>query len=164
GSTRSDAAMFSLHGTGIGGGIVIGRARVVESRQRDVLRYRVQPEQAWSETERLETAIAVVKSELGELAEHLPDDAPTEARPLLDVHAMILDGPALSGAARNAIREHLWNAEWAISAQAGHLAAQFAELEDEYLSERGRDVEQVADRVIRALSGSRARGMQISEP
>ena len=156
--------MFSLHGTGIGGGIVIGRARVVESRQRDVLRYRVQPEQAWSEIERLETAIAVVKSELGELAEDLPDDAPSEARALLDVHAMILDDPALSGAARTAIREHLWNAEWAISAQAGHLAAQFAELEDEYLSERGRDVEQVADRVLRALSGSRARGMPVSEP
>ena len=29
--------MFSVHGTGIGGGIVIGRARVLESRQRDVL-------------------------------------------------------------------------------------------------------------------------------
>ena len=96
--------MFSLHGTGIGGGIVIGRARVVESRQRDVLRYRVQPEQAWSEIERLETAIAVVKSELGELAEDLPDDAPSEARALLDVHAMILDDPALSGAARTAIQ------------------------------------------------------------
>ncbi|MCM5571383.1 phosphoenolpyruvate--protein phosphotransferase [Burkholderiaceae bacterium FT117] len=156
--------MFSLHGTGIGGGIVIGRARVVESRQRDVVRYRVQPAQAWSEVERLEVAIAVVKSELRELAEHLPEDAPAEARALLDVHAMILDDPALSEAARAAIREHLWNAEWAISAQAGHLAAQFAELEDEYLSERGRDVEQVADRVIRALSGSRARGMQASEP
>ena len=38
--------MFSLHGTGIGGGIVIGRARVLESRQRDVVRYRLQPGQA----------------------------------------------------------------------------------------------------------------------
>ncbi|HRO61465.1 MAG TPA: phosphoenolpyruvate--protein phosphotransferase, partial [Burkholderiaceae bacterium] len=156
--------MFGLQGTGIGGGIVIGRARVLETRQRDVLRYRLQPENADAELERLQSAIETVKAELGELAEHLPEDAPAEARALLDVHAMILDDPALADAAREAIREHLWNAEWAFSAQAGHLAAQFAELEDPYLSERGRDVKQVADRVIRVLSGSRARGAVVAEP
>ena len=156
--------MFGLQGTGIGGGIVIGRARVLETRQRDVLRYRLQPENADAELERLQSATDAVKAELGELAEHLPEDAPAEARALLDVHAMILDDPALADAAREAIREHLWNAEWAFSAQAGHLAAQFAELEDPYLSERGRDVKQVADRVIRVLSGSRARGAVVAEP
>src|SRR5690606_18864692 len=143
---------------------VIGRARVLETSQRDVLRYRLQPDNAEAELERLQSAIETVKAELGELAEHLPADAPAEAHALLDVHAMILDDPALADAAREAIREHLWNAEWAFSAQASHLAAQFAELEDPYLSERGRDVKQVADRVIRVLSGSRARGAVVSEP
>ena len=156
--------MFGLQGTGIGGGIVIGRARVLETSQRDVLRYRLQPDNAEAELERLQSAIETVKAELGELAEHLPADAPAEAHALLDVHAMILDDPALADAAREAIREHLWNAEWAFSAQSGHLAAQFAELEDPYLSERGRDVKQVADRVIRVLSGSRARGAVVAEP
>ncbi len=156
--------MFSLHGTAIGAGIVIGRARILESRQRDVARYRLEPAQAEGELARLNAAIDTVKAELGELAERLPEEAPTEARALLDVHAMILDDPALTDMARDAIREHLWNAEWAFLQQAGHLAAQFAELEDEYLSERGRDVRQVADRVIRALSGSRARGPAPSEP
>ena len=33
--------MFSLHGTGIGGGIVVGRAVVLESRLIDVPRYRI---------------------------------------------------------------------------------------------------------------------------
>ena len=148
--------MFSIHGTGIGGGIVIGRARVLESRQRDVPRYRLGPAQLESELSRLETAIEVVRAELFALAEHLPADGPAEARALLDVHAMILDDPALAQAARDAMREHLWNAEWAFSAQAGHLAAQFDEFEDEYLRERGRDVQQVAERVIRVLSGSTA--------
>jgi len=148
--------MFSIHGTGIGGGIVIGRARVLESRQRDVPRYRLGPAQLESELSRLETAIEVVRAELFALAEHLPADGPAEARALLDVHAMILDDPLLAQAAREAMREHLWNAEWAFSAQAGHLAAQFDEFEDEYLRERGRDVQQVAERVIRVLSGSTA--------
>ncbi len=148
--------MFSVHGTGIGGGIVIGRARVLESQQRDVPRYRLRPGQIEAELARLETAIEVVRSELFALAEHLPDDGPAEARALLDVHVMILDDPALAQAARDAMHEHLWNAEWAFSAQAGQLAAQFEAFEDPYLRERGRDVQQVAGRVIRVLCGSSA--------
>ncbi|RPH66337.1 MAG: phosphoenolpyruvate--protein phosphotransferase [Burkholderiales bacterium] len=156
--------MFSVHGTGIGGGIVIGRARVLESRQRDVPRYRLLAGQVDAELSRLETAIEVVRAELFALAEHLPADGPAEAHALLDVHVMILDDPALAQAARDAVRENLWNAEWAVSAQAGHLASQFAEFEDEYLRERGRDVEQVAERVIRVLSGSSAESTAGAEP
>ncbi|MFA7666946.1 MAG: phosphoenolpyruvate--protein phosphotransferase [Burkholderiaceae bacterium] len=156
--------MFSLRGSGIGGGIAIGRARVIESRQRDIVRYRLQPAQVEAELERLTAAVQRVKTELGTLADDLPEAAPAEAQALLEVHAMILDDPALADATRDAIRGYLWNAEWAVSAQAAQLAAQFAELDDAYLRERGRDVEQVADRVLRALSGSRVAGMQTSEP
>jgi phosphoenolpyruvate-protein phosphotransferase (PTS system enzyme I) len=156
--------VFSLHGTGTGGGVAIGRARVLESRHRDVLRYRLEPSQVAAERGRLEQALGQVRAELGALVTHLPTDAPSEARALIEVHAMILDDPALSGAALEAIASHQWNAEWAISAQAGHLAAQFESLEDQYLRERGRDVQQVADRVIRALSGSRLLQAPALEP
>ncbi len=157
--------MFSLHGTGIGGGIAIGRARLLESRERDLPRYRVLEAQVEAELARLETAIAVVKSELETIAEQLPDEGPAEARALLDVHAMILDDPALAGEARESVRTQQRNAEWAFAAQAAQLASQFDELEDAYLRERGRDVLQVADRVIRVLSGSRApRDTEAAEP
>jgi phosphoenolpyruvate-protein kinase (PTS system EI component) len=51
-----------------------------------------------------------------------------------------------------------------MSAQAGHLAAQFEALSDEYLRERGRDVLQVSERVMRALSGSVGPVVRASEP
>ncbi len=145
--------MVRLEGTGIGGGIAVGRARVLEVASRDVPRRRIDPGGIAAEQLRLAQAVAQVKGELSGLAENLPAGAPAEAAALLEVHAMILDDPALSGAAREAIVEHLWNAEWALSAQAGHLAAQFEALDDAYLRERGRDVLQVADRVMRALAG-----------
>ena len=156
--------MFSIHGTGIGGGIVIGRARVLGSRQPDLPRYRLRDGQLDSELARLETAIEVVKAELFDLGEGLPVDCPDEARALLDVHSMLLEDPALLHAARDTMREHGWNAEWAFSAQAGHLAAQFAEIEDAYLRERGRDVQQVAERVVRVLLGSTDTSMTAAEP
>jgi phosphotransferase system enzyme I (PtsI) len=149
--------MFSLHGIGVGGGIVIGRARRLEASERDVPRYRVIETQVERELTRLETAIEVVRAELQAIAEQLPEEGPAEARALLDVHAMILDDPALVDAARQSVREHRSNAEWAFAAQAAQLAAQFEEIDDAYLRERGRDVLQVADRVTRVLSGSRAR-------
>lgn len=145
--------MLQLSGSGIGGGIAIGRARVLEVASRDVPRRRIEPADIEAEQLRLSQAIGQVKAELAGLVEGLPLGAPTEAAALLEVHAMILDDPALSGAARASIVEHLWNAEWAMSAQAGHLAAQFEALDDAYLRERGRDVQQVADRVMRALAG-----------
>ncbi len=149
--------MFSLHGIGVGGGIAIGRARRLEASDRDVPRYRVDQAQVDGELVRLETAIEVVKAELQAIAEQLPEEGPAEARALLDVHAMILDDPMLVGAARENVREHLRNAEWAFAAQAAQLVAQFDEIDDDYLRERGRDVQQVADRVTRVLSGSRTR-------
>jgi phosphotransferase system enzyme I (PtsI) len=67
---------------------------------------------------------------------------------------MILDDPSLAPQATVAIESHGQNAEWAFASQAEHLAGQFEQFEDPYLRERGRDVTQVADRVLRVLSGS----------
>ncbi len=156
--------MFSLHGTAIGGGIVIGRARVLESQRFDVARFHVQPDQVDDEIARLEAARADVKAELEAIAGQLPEDAPTEARALLEVHAMILDDPSLTDAVREQVQQHGWNAEWALASQADALAAQFEEFEDPYLRERGRDVQQVADRVLKSLSGAGGRPLGVGEP
>ncbi len=149
--------MFSIAGTGIGGGIVIGRARVLESRRFDVARYHVAQAQREAEQDRLRRAIEEVKAEIAGLVEALPADAPTEAHALMEVHSMILDDPSLAEAALEQIGEHGWNADWAIASQADHLAQQFAEFDDPYLRERGRDVQQVADRVLKVLAGMRGR-------
>jgi len=156
--------MFSIHGTGIGGGIVIGRARVLESRRFDVARYHVPAGGVDAEIARLDAALADVKLDLRGLVSQLPEDAPAEARALIEVHAMILDDPMLCEAARGQIAEHGWNAEWAVASQADGLARQFEEFEDAYLRERGRDVQQVADRVLKSLSGSAGSLLSQGEP
>ncbi|MGE0798401.1 MAG: phosphoenolpyruvate--protein phosphotransferase [Lautropia sp.] len=147
--------MFTIFGTPIGGGIVMGRACVVESRLIDVPRYRLGDDATAAELERLKLAVRAVTAELNGVAAHLPPDAPAEARALLDVHTMILNDPALIDAACDKVAADLINAEWAISEKAEELAAQFREIDDPYLKERGRDVEQVTARLLNALAGSR---------
>ena len=147
--------MLTLFGTPIGGGIVIGRACVIESRLIDVPRYRLSAEMLPAELERIRLAAREVTRELQAVAAHLPADAPSEASALLDVHSMILNDPALIEAAIAKVESDLVNAEWAIAEMAEELAAQFREIDDPYLKERGRDVEQVTSRVLKAMAGSR---------
>lgn len=147
--------MFSLHGTGLGGGIAIARARRLVMAMRDVVRYQVEPHRVEAEMSRLDAAMSDVRVDLEAISEQLPEDAPAEGRALLDIHLMILDDPALLQGARANIGERGWNAEWSVAAQSERLAEQFADFEDPYLRERGRDVIQVAERILKALAGSR---------
>jgi phosphotransferase system enzyme I (PtsI) len=147
--------MLSMFGTAIGGGIVIGRACVVDPGLIDLPRHRIDPASVAAEFERLGAATAEVARELADVARHLPPDAPTEAQALLDVHSMILEDPALIAAAREMIAGELINAEWAVAEKSEELAGQFSAIEDPYLRERGRDVEQVTQRLLKALAGSR---------
>jgi phosphoenolpyruvate-protein phosphotransferase (PTS system enzyme I) len=147
--------VFSIHGTGVSSGIVIARARVIETRSGDIPRYHVEATQVAHEISKLQRAIVTVQAELSSLSGKLPLTAPAEAGALLQVHSMILDDPLLISATKEAISEQFWNAEWAMSSQAKTLSAQFEAFEDEYLRGRGQDVEQVTERVVRVMLAER---------
>jgi phosphotransferase system enzyme I (PtsI) len=66
---------------------------------------------------------------------------------------MILDDSTLSGEPRGIIEHERCNAEWALQTQTDALLQQFEAIEDAYLRERRADVLQVAERVMKALSG-----------
>ncbi|MFZ9419503.1 MAG: phosphoenolpyruvate-utilizing N-terminal domain-containing protein, partial [Burkholderiaceae bacterium] len=108
--------MFSLHGIGVSAGIVVARARLIESgHQVDVPHYHIKAAETEAEVARLQSAMREVQHELQSVGSQLPDDAPPEAKALLEVHAMLLDDPAFTGEAAQAIRQSRWCAEWALS-------------------------------------------------
>jgi phosphotransferase system enzyme I (PtsI) len=120
----------------------------------DVRHYLIAQEQVEAEVERLNSAIAQVQLELQSIWADLPTDAPTELGAFLDVHALILSDPMVSEAPLDIIRTRHYNAEWALVTQVDVLSAQFDEIEDEYLRERKADIQQVAERVLKVLTGS----------
>jgi phosphotransferase system enzyme I (PtsI) len=73
---------------------------------------------------------------------------------LLTVHSLLLDDRMLVESTCDLIVERHYNAEWALTTQGQILGEQFAAMEDEYLRERGSDIRQVIERVLRVLSGS----------
>jgi phosphoenolpyruvate-protein phosphotransferase (PTS system enzyme I) len=114
----------------------------------------VEPENLEAEVERLQNAIASVHKELQTIWMDLPKDAPTELGAFIDVHALILSDPMISEAPLDTIRSRCYNAEWALVTQIDELSAQFDEIEDIYLRERKADIQQVAERVLKVLTGS----------
>ncbi|MFV0284480.1 MAG: phosphoenolpyruvate--protein phosphotransferase [Castellaniella sp.] len=136
-------------------GYAIGRAVVMSAASLEVAHYRIADENIESEQRRFIGAVDETVHDLDQMAEDLPPDAPRELGVLLSVHAMLLQDPMLVQAVCQLIAERQYNAEWALTTQGQILVEQFSLMEDEYLRERGGDVRQVIERVLRVLSGSR---------
>jgi phosphotransferase system enzyme I (PtsI) len=143
---------FQVFGLPVSRGVAIGRAVLVASSRVDVAHYFIDASQVEAEVTRLREARDLVAAELLRLQHELPADAPSELSALLDVHLMLLHDESLTGATGQWVRERHYNAEWALSAQLEVLARQFDEMENDYLRERKADVEQVVERLLRALA------------
>jgi phosphoenolpyruvate-protein phosphotransferase (PTS system enzyme I) len=143
---------IQVFGQPVSRGVAIGRAVLVASSRVDVAHYYIDESRIDSEVDRLRQARDIVAAELTTLKRDLPVDAPGELPALLDVHLMLLHDDALAEATKHWIRVRHYNAEWALSAQLEVVARQFDEMEDEYLRDRKADLEQVVERMLRALS------------
>ena len=143
---------FQVFGLPVARGVAIGRAVLIASSRVDVAHYFIDDGQVDTEIERLRGARDLVVSELTTLQRDLPVDAPAELSALLDVHLMLLRDETLTLATKQWIQDRHYNAEWALSAQLEVLARQFDEMEDDYLRERKADLEQVVERLLRAMA------------
>ena len=143
---------IQVFGLPVSRGVAIGRAVLVASSRVDVAHYFIDADGIEAEIARLREARDVVAAELAALKREVPEDAHAELVALLDVHLMLLHDDMLADATKQWIIERHYNAEWAMSAQLEVLARQFDEMEDDYLRERKADLEQVVERLLRALA------------
>ena len=144
---------FSIPGLAVARGIAIGRAVLVGSSRVDVAHYFIEADQRSAEIDRVRRGRNTVVEELQRLQLEMPADAPHELAALLDVHLMLLQDETLISGVKHWINERLYNAEWAVTTQLEALARQFDEMEDDYLRERKADLEQVVERILRAMKG-----------
>jgi phosphotransferase system enzyme I (PtsI) len=145
---------FVLHGVAVSAGITIGNAHLVSSARLEAAHYEIPESAVQGEIFRFDAAIARAKQELAALEGQIPEDAPGEFAAFINLHRMILEDSSLSHAPKELIRGRRYNAEWALVQQMERLVEQFEQMEDPYLSERRQDIEQVVERVLRALAGA----------
>lgn len=149
---------FAIQGLHVSRGVAIGRAVLVASSRIDVAHYFINPDQVSAEIERVCRGRDAVVDEIRRLHETImhmgPKEAPHELGALLDVHLMLLQDNELAAGVKHWITDRLYNAEWALTTQLEIIVRQFDEMEDEYLRERKADMEQIVERVLRAMKGT----------
>jgi phosphotransferase system enzyme I (PtsI) len=148
---------FSIHGLAVARGIAIGRAVLVASSRLDVAHYFIEASQVRVEINRVRDGRDAVVEEIRRLQVTIsqmgPKETPHELAALLDVHLMLLQDEELVNGVKHWIKDRLYNAEWALTAQLEVVARQFDDMEDAYLRERKTDMEQITERVLRAMRG-----------
>ena len=154
---------FALHGIPVSKGIAIGKAVLISHAALEVSHYLIEAGKEEFEAQKLLDAFEQVRLELEQLRRGLPKDAPQEMAAFLDVHGMILSDPALAEKPLHLIRTQRLNAAWALTTELNDLLEQFSEIEDVYLKERGNDIRQVAERVLKALNSQQKDPLTDSE-
>ena len=145
---------FTLHGLPVSGGIAIGRAHLISQVTLEVSHLTITPRMVEKEVARFDAAMERVRAEFEAMKDNLEKSSSADMSAFVDLHRMILEDPELSEVPKQIIRERRCNAEWAIVQQMRLLVEQFERIDDAYLRERGQDVRQAVERVVRELSGS----------
>ena len=139
--------MLSLYGAGIGKGIAIGRAFILNRAEFDIPQYSLRVEEIDAEIERFYTAIQATRDQLRQIESHIPADAPPESKSFIDVYLLMLQDPLIAEQPAQTIREQHCNAEWALLRHSESLVDAFERMQDEYLREKKSDVRHITNRV-----------------
>ncbi|MCM0082782.1 phosphoenolpyruvate--protein phosphotransferase [Geomonas sp. Red32] len=153
GSERSDSK--ELKGIGASGGIAIGRVRITDRRRVQVAEHPVRADEIPVELARLAKAIERAKLDLATLKNQLAATHGPEHLCVIDAHLLLLDDNTLVGETTQYIQQLGINAEGALKRTLNRVKSFFNNVEDEYLRERGNDIETVVERVLRTMVGER---------
>jgi len=139
-----------LNGQGVSPGIGIGRALVV-TRGTANLRFRIPERRIGGELERLDTARARARVQLGHIKQRIAAAAGADHAYLFDAQLLLLDDPMLVDRAASIVRAERLNAESALQRALDEVSALFDKVDDPYLRERKGDVADVVGRLCMNL-------------
>lgn len=152
-TSRPHLDIRTYKGTGVSPGIAIGRALILEKDVGSVYRVPIKDAEIENEIRRLHSALATTKEALGELKAKVARSIGDEYASIFDAHLMIVGDPGFSDEIESRIVEQKINAEWALQMVKEELEARFESFDDEYLRDRGEDIRDVSDSVLKNLLG-----------
>jgi phosphotransferase system enzyme I (PtsI) len=147
------AAVRTYKGIAASPGIAIGRALIVEKRVASIFRVPLKADDIGTEVNRFLQALEKTKADLGELKRTVSRSIGDEYASIFEAHALIVGDPAFADKVIQKIEHEQVNAEWAIAEVQEELEARFESFEDEYLRDRGEDVRDVGQSLLKNLQG-----------
>jgi phosphotransferase system enzyme I (PtsI) len=150
-------------GLGVSDGVVVGRVLRIFNGTRQVYRVTLEEADIERETRRLRAAVRLARRQLLAIKKRAQKELGAEHAYIFDAHLLMLDDRKLLDDIEGYIRAERANAEWAVKVAADRLLAVYSEIKDDYLRERGSDIEDVMQRILVALSGEQTDSRQMTE-
>ena len=146
-----------LKGIGVSPGISIGRAFLVEGGRLETPAY-CYLDLAYIplEVKRFEKAVQESKEQLLKIRNKLLNDVKgKEHIRIIDAHLLMLEDKMLIDDTIKTIKNEKVNVEWAIRMVMKEIRDFFDSIDDEYIRERGSDIDHICDRVLKNLMGKK---------
>jgi len=145
--------MQALRGLGASNGIAVGRAVVVVRGALEVFRIPIPETDIARELGRFRSACDETRREIERNRAGIDRLFGEELGAIFAAHVLLLADKTFLGEVERKISSDHVNAEWAVHEVAADLSRRFAGIADEYLRERGQDLEDVSRQLLRALQG-----------
>ncbi|MEP6718539.1 MAG: phosphoenolpyruvate--protein phosphotransferase [bacterium] len=150
-------------GLGVSEGIVVGQVLRMVDGTAQVSRWSVKDADLEKEQQRFRTAAALASQQLRTIRDQAEGRLGKEHAYIFDAHVLLLEDEKLLGDIEKYIITKQINAEWAIKVIGDRLTALYSEIKDDYLRERGSDIEDVTQRLLAAFSGARPEDLKLAE-
>ena len=150
---KNNQVNLRMHGIAASPGISVGEVYLVDRRRVSVVEYLISPAAVDSEIQVFAAAVELAKQQLHAVQDTLSQKAQLEHFYIIDTQLMILEDQMLLEGTTTLIRNENLNAQGALNRVLQQFRQTFDSIEDEYLRERGSDIELVGERVQRNIRG-----------
>ena len=153
--------MITLMGTGIYGGIAIGKLRFFHREDSAVPRRTVSDTE--SECEAYVKASLQAISELKDMYQKALREIDEESAAIFEIHSMMLEDTDFQNEILGLIRGERVNAEYAVYTVSCLFSEGFEKMEDPYMNARAADIRDISHRLLTILSGKNPQKFSVDE-
>jgi phosphotransferase system enzyme I (PtsI) len=151
-----------LTGVGASEGVAVGPAFVPQTGRPEPERNRITEDEVEPALQRFQNAVEAVTGRLSATIDELRRSGNEEEAGIFEFHLEMAEDPELASAVEERVKK-LESPEPAVLAAGEEYAAQFAVMDDEYLSARADDVRDVTGQISAELMGRPASGFEALE-
>ncbi|MEO0796943.1 MAG: phosphoenolpyruvate--protein phosphotransferase [Verrucomicrobiota bacterium] len=148
-----------LEGVAASPGVAHGLAFVILQKELEIPVYEVPEEQVEHEKERFEKALLEARQQISEIRHEIADRLGENEARIFDAHIMVLEDRALIEETLSEMEQTGFNIEYCFREVSNRFIEAFEALQDDYLKERVKDIEDVSRRVLQILLGETARNL-----
>jgi phosphoenolpyruvate-protein phosphotransferase (PTS system enzyme I) len=150
-------------GLGVSDGVVIGRVLRLQEGTRDVYRAEIAEADIERERKRFRAAVRLSRNQLETIKDRAEKELGRGHAYIFDAHLLFLEDAKLTRDVEDHIVRERSNAEWAAKVVGDRLLSIYTQINDEYLRERGSDIEDVIQRLLANLTGEGPKYPHLSE-